>query len=123
MKKFLLLLAATIFLSGSTCAAEDLRFIDAAQDTGYYYDADSVKFHTESEILVRMAIIKANLNRMYAYEVVINHAEQTYRILGTQILSYDTRAVLEIDNSPRPTRKYAPYSEMGQMVQMILYSR
>ena len=42
MKKFLLTLAAMILIGGSTCAAEDLKFIDAMGDTGYYYDADSV---------------------------------------------------------------------------------
>ena len=123
MKKFLMILTAIFFLNGSTCAAENLIFIDAMEDTGYYYDADSVQIRGNGVILVRMAIVKADLNQMYAYDVAINHAEQTYKILGTKILSYDTRAVLEVDNSPRPTRRYSDRSEMGQMVQMILYSQ
>ena len=47
MKKFLLLLATILLLSGATCSAEDLRFIDAMDDTGYYYDADSVESESD----------------------------------------------------------------------------
>ena len=39
MRRWLMILTAMIFLSGSTCAAEDLKFIDASENTGYYYDA------------------------------------------------------------------------------------
>ena len=120
MKKFLLILAI-IFLSGSTCAAEDLKFIDAMEDTGYYYDADSVHSESDTVFNVKMAVIKANFNRMYTYDVKINHASRTYEILSSQILSYDTRAVLEVNNSRRPPQRYSDKSEMGQMVRLILY--
>ena len=122
MKKIFLILPLIIFLGGATCAAENLKFIDAMEETGYYYDADSVKFLGNDRFTVRMAVIKADSNRMLAYDVLINYAARTYRILNTQILSYDTRAILETDNSERPTRKYDDRSEMGQMVTMILYS-
>lgn len=121
MKKFFLILAAIFFFGGSNCAAENLKFIDAIEDSGYYYDADSVKNFGNDRFTVRMAIIKADTNQMFAYDVLINHVQRTYRILGTQTLSYDTRAVLEVDNSERPTRKFDDRSEMGQMVTMILY--
>ena len=120
MKKFFITLLATILLNWSTCAAEDLKFIDAQDDTGYYYDADSVRFLSDSMFIVKMAIIKADLNRMYTYDVRIVHTEQTYEILVSKILSYDTRAVLETDSSKRPVRKYSNRSEFGQMVHLIL---
>lgn len=121
MKKFFLILLTTIFLSSATCAAEDLKFIDAMDDTGYYYDADSVKNEYGNVFFVRMAVIKASLNRMYTYDVLITPDDHIYEILSTKTLSYDTRAVLEVKNTRRPPQKYSDQSEMGQMVQLILY--
>ena len=121
MRKFLLILAAMIFLGGSTCAAENLKFIDAMDDTGYYYDADSVESESDSVFKVQMAVIKAGFNRMYTYDVRITHTSRVYEILSSKILSYDTRAVLETNNSRRPPQRYSERSEMGQMVRLILY--
>lgn len=121
MKKIFLIMAATLILGGSTCAAEDLKFIDAMGDTGYYYDADSVKIISSSVISVKMAVIKANFNRMYTYDVRITHTDRVYEILSSKILSYDTRAELETNNTRRPPQRYADKSEMGQMVRLILY--
>ena len=108
-------------LSGATCSAENLKFIDAMDDTGWYYDADSVKSENENIFTVQMAVIKASLNRMYTYDVRITPASRTYEILSSKILSYDTRAILEVNNSRRPPKRYSDKSEMGQMVRLILY--
>ena len=121
MKKFLLACAAMILLSVSTCSAENLKFIDAMDDTGYYYDADSISSFDNGVFTVKMAVIKASLNRMYAYDVRITPAKRTYEVLLSQILSYDTRAVIETNNKRRLPQKYSDKSEMGQMVQLILY--
>ena len=121
MKKFLLVITTIILMSGATCAAEDLKFIDAMGDTGYYYDADSVKMESPSVLTVRMAVIKANFNRMYTYNVRITHTSRIYEILSSKILSYDTRAELESNNKRRPPQRYSDKSEMGQMVRLILY--
>lgn len=120
MKKFLLILLTIIFLGSASCSAENFKFIDAMEDTGYYYDADSVQFESPTVLFVKMAVIKADLNRMHVYDVRIFHADRNYRILATKTLSYDTRAVLSTDNSTRPIRKYSDRSEMGQMVNLIL---
>ena len=115
-------LTAVLILICSTCAAEDLRFIDAMDDTGYYYDADSVVRDEKAPVInVKMAVIKAGLNQMYIYDVRINYADKTYEILSTKKLSYDTRAEIESNNSPRPPQHYSDKSEMGQMVRLILY--
>ena len=120
MKKFLTC-AAMILLMCSTCSAEDLKFIDAMDDTGYYYDADSVNYFDNNVFTVKMAVIKASLNRMYAYDVRIIPSDNTYEVLSSQILSYDTRAVIETNNKARHPQQYSDKSEMGQMVQLILY--
>ena len=122
MKKFFIICAAIFILSGSICAAEDLRFIDALDDTGYYYDADSVVHNEKSSVIsVKMAVIKAGLNQMYSYDVRIYYADRSYEILSTKKLSYDTRAEIESNNTRRPLQRYSDKSEMGQMVRMILY--
>ncbi|MBR0260220.1 MAG: hypothetical protein IJQ85_00280 [Selenomonadaceae bacterium] len=121
MKKFLIICAAIFILSGANCSAENLKFIDAMDDTGWYYDADSVQYENENIFTVQMAVIKASLNRMYTYDVRITPAGRTYEILSSQILSYDTRAILEVNNSRRPPQRYSDKSEMGQMVRLILY--
>ena len=121
MKKFLALFATIFILSGSTCAAENLKFIDAMEDTGYYYDVDSVSSESADVFRVQMAVIKAKFNRMYTYDVRITPASRTYEILSSKILSYDTRAILEVNNSRRPPQRYSDKSEMGQMVRLILY--
>ena len=121
MKKFLTICAAMILLNGNICSAENLQFIDAMEDTGYYYDADSVSSDSEEVFTVQMAVIKASLNRMYTYNVLITPEKRIYEILSSRILSYDTRAVLEVNNNRRPPQKYSDKSEMGQMVRLILY--
>lgn len=121
MKKFLLILSTIIFMSCSICAAENLKFIDAMDDTGYYYDADSVETLSDEIFRVQMAVIKASLNQMYTYDVLITHSDKTYEILSSRVLSYDTRAVLDTNNERRPPQHYSDRSEMGQMVRLILY--
>lgn len=121
MKKFLLILSAIFILNGANCSAEDLKFIDALDDTGYYYDADTVKTESDNVLSVKMAVIKASLNRMYTYDLLINHASRTYEILASKILSYDTRAVISENNSRRLPKNYSDRSEMGQMVRLILH--
>ena len=122
MHKIFLTAALIFTLSWSTCAAEDLRFIDAMDDTGYYYDADSVRRDEKSAVIaVKMAVIKAGLNQMYTYDILIHYADRSYEILSTKKLSYDTRAEIESNNTRRPLQRYSDKSEMGQMVRMILY--
>lgn len=120
MKKFFLILSAIFILNAANCSAEDLKFIDALDDTGYYYDADTVKTEGENILSVKMAVIKASLNRMYTYDLKINRANRKYEILSSKILSYDTRAVLDTNNSRRLPQNYSERSEMGQMVRLIL---
>lgn len=122
MHKFFLTAALIFALSWSSCSAEDLRFIDAMDDTGYYYDADSVRHDEKSAVIyVKMAVIKAGLNQMYTYDIRIHYNDHSYEILSTKKLSYDTRAEIESNNTRRPLQRYSDKSEMAQMVRLILY--
>lgn len=122
MQKFFLTAALIFALSWSSCSAEDLRFIDAMDDTGYYYDADSVRHDEKSAVIyVKMAVIKAGLNQMYTYDIRIHYNDHSYEILSTKKLSYDTRAEIESNNTRRPLQRYSDKSEMAQMVRLILY--
>ena len=90
-------------------------------DTGYYYDADSIRNESYSVFYVNMAVIKANLNQMYVYDVRINHVKKTYEILSSKTFSYDTRSEMKSNASRRKAQTYSDKSEFGQMVRLILY--
>ena len=105
----------------SVCFAENFQFVDAEDTTGYYVDIDSVKIESPEFVAAKIAVVKANLNKMYTYNVRINHKEQTYQIVSSQILEYDTRTILESNNRSRPFRPYAAKSEMAELINFILY--
>ena len=112
MKKILFMLSFMFFLSGN-CSAENLIFVDARDATGYYYDAETLKIESPIVLSVRLAVIKADRNDMYVYDVTINHESKTYIINSSKIMSYD--------NQPRAPRAYSRNSEMNATVNYILY--
>ncbi len=120
MKKILFMLSFMFFLSGN-CSAENLIFVDARDATGYYYDAETLKIESPIVLSVRLAVIKADRNDMYVYDVTINHESKTYIINSSKIMSYDTRTVRESNNQPRAPRAYSRNSEMNATVNYILY--
>ena len=99
MKKFFLILSAILILNVANRSAEDLKFIDALDDTGYYYDADTVKIEGENILSVKMAVIKASLNRMYTYDLKINRANRKYEILSSCTHSYNFWAIARSQHS------------------------
>ena len=105
----------------SVCFAENFQFVDAEDITGYYVDIDTVEIESPESVAAKIAVVKANLNRMYIYNVRINHKEQKYQIVSSQILEYDTRTILESNNRSRPFRPYAAKSEMSELIKFILY--
>ena len=107
--------------SWSACFAENFQFVDAENTTGYYVDIDNVEIESSEFVKAKIAVVKANLNKMYVYNVRINHKEQTYQIVSSQILEYDTRSILETNNRSRPFRPYAAKSEMSELINFILY--
>ena len=107
--------------SWSACSAENFQFVDAEDTTGYYVDIDNVEIESPEFVKAKIAVVKANLNKMYVYNVRINHKEQTYQIISSQILEYDTRSILETNNRSRPFRPYAAKSEMSELINFILH--
>lgn len=105
----------------STCSAEDYQFVDAEGSTGYYVDVDSVKTESRSIIFARVAVVKADANRMFVYDVRFNHAEREYQIVSSQTIEYDTKNVLESKSEPRDFRAYSPKSEMSELIRFIMY--
>ncbi|MBR1728565.1 MAG: hypothetical protein IJ728_03470 [Selenomonadaceae bacterium] len=108
-------------MSFAICSAENFKFVDAEDDTGYYVDIDNIKIESQKFITTTIAVVKANLNRMYIYNVKINYKEQQYQITSSKILEYDSRKELESNDRQRPFRPYAPKSEMAELVKFILY--
>ena len=102
------------------CFAEDFKFVDAEDNTGYYVDMDTIKIENQESITATIAVVKANLNKMYLYDVMINHKNQSYQIISSKILEYDTRNVLESNNRRRPFRPYSSKSEMSELINFIL---
>ena len=123
IKIFSALVACMIFgaLNLNSCAAEDFQFVDAEGNTGYYVDMDSVKNESRSTVFARVAVVKADTNRMFVYDVRFNHVEHTYRLLASKTIEYDSKNVLESQNDPRAPRAYAPQSEMSELIDFILY--
>ena len=120
----IVIIILTILFSTNTlpvCFAENFQFVDAEDTTGYYVDIDSVNIESPEFVAAKIAVVKSNLNRMYVYNVRINHKEQTYQIVSSQILEYDTRSILESNNRSRPFRPYAAKSEMSELINFILY--
>ena len=120
-KKFFCLLALTavIFFDFGKCAAEDLKFIDATGDTGYYIDMDSVKFQKNS-FSVDFIVIRADKNEMTIADLTINHTEKNYFVKSTRTLSYDERTEIHSDKTRHTKKSYSDKSLMNAIVQIIL---
>ena len=81
---------------------------------------DTVNIVSRDFINVDIAVVKAQSNRMYIYNVKINHKDRIYQINSSRILEYDTRNILESNNQQRPFRPYSAKSEMSELVHFIL---
>ena len=90
------LLAVLVFLTSfSLCeAAEDMRFVDAEDDTGYYVDAASIVRVSDTERDAVVAVVKADENRRYLYRTRLNRQAGTYQFVSTRVEVYDTNEVL-----------------------------
>ena len=119
-KIFEMVLATMIFLNFAACSAEDLKFIDASGDTGYYIDMDSVKISGSSTFSVDFIVIRADKNEMTIADLTINHVEKNYFVKSTRTLSYDERTEIHSDSSRHTKKSYSDKSLMYAIVQTIL---
>ena len=120
VKKFVAFFTAIIFLNFSTCAAEDLKFIDSNGDDGYFIDMDTIKFESATVFNVDLIIIRLNLNQMEVIDLQINHGAKNYLIRSTRTLSYDERTLISSDNSRRTPKSYSDKSWMGDIVSIVI---
>ena len=116
-----LLLAALVLLTSFACAeaAEDMQFVDADDDTGYYVDVLSIARVSEAERDAVVAVVKAAENRRYLYRMRFDRAKHTYRIFSTTVEVYDTKEVLRTVPGIDTPQPYTPGSPMRSIVDFI----
>lgn len=120
MIKKIFCVLAIIFLNVAPCSAENLKFIDATGDTGYYIDMDSVKIESASTFSVDFIVIRADKNEMTIADVQMNHAEKFYIVKSARTLSYDERTEISADKTRRAKKFYSEKSVMQSIVQIVL---
>lgn len=115
------LLAVLIFLTSfSLCeAAEDMRFVDAEDDTGYYVDAASIVRVSDTERDAVVAVVKADENRRYLYRTRLNRQAGTYQFVSTRVEVYDTKEVLRTSQGMDVPQKYTPASPLRSIADFI----
>lgn len=118
---FIVILTVAIFFSAENCFAEDLRFIDAKDDIGYYVDASTIRVESDSVFFADLVIIRASINQMEVINLRINHWQRTYAIQSVRTLSYDGRTELKVDNNPRRAASYNDRSLIGDVVHFVVY--
>lgn len=111
---------AVIFCNLKTSSAEDLKFIDASGDTGYYVDMDSVQIESSEVLLADFIVIRADKNEMAIANLKINHRQKTYIVQSTRTLSYDERTELKTESGNKIVHHYSAKSLMNETVQIIL---
>ena len=115
------LLAVLVFLTSfSLCeAAEDMRFVDAEDDTGYYVDAASIVRISDTERDAVVAVVKADENRRYLYRTRLNRQAGTYQFVSTRVEVYDTKEVLRTSQGMDVPQKYTPASPLRSIADFI----
>jgi uncharacterized repeat protein (TIGR04076 family) len=114
---FLLLLLAM-----QTCFAEvgeDMRFVDARGNTGYYVNPSTISVDSDHEYTAQIAVVKAGRNREFLYYTHFDYAARTYQILNAAVCEYDTGKVLEKDDAATDPRGYSSFSAMQSIVDYI----
>ena len=115
------LLAVLVFLTSfSLCeATEDMRFVDAEDDTGYYVDAASIVRVSDTERDAVVAVVKADENRRYLYRTRLNRQAGTYQFVSTRVEVYDTKEVLRTSQGMDVPQKYTPASPLRSIADFI----
>lgn len=121
--KTLVLVLGLMFLPGSVCLAEDMRFVDANGTTGYYVDADTVEVgpggaHPNIS-RATVAVVKARANRRYLYSMQFDRGLMTYQIFYTTVQAYDTKQVLEARGGQDKPQAYGASSPLSEVVAFI----
>ena len=115
------LLAVTLCIAGvGHCAtAEDMRFVDAEDDTGYYVDAASIVRVSDAERDAVIAVVKATENRRYVYRTRLYPQTGTYQFISARVEVYDTKEVLRTTQGMDAPQKYTPASPLRSIADFI----
>ena len=114
------LLAVTLFITGiGHCAAEDMRFVDAEDDTGYYVDAASIVRVSDTERDAVIAVVKAAENRRYVYRTRLYPQTGTYQFVSAQVEVYDTKEVLRTTHGMDTPQRYPPASPLRSIADFV----
>ena len=97
----------------------ELQFVDAVDSTGYYVDMNSITIANPLEASARVAIIRADENRMFLYTTKFNRKLESYQILHSVILEYDSKRTLSVNEKPMAPIKYQAKSPMANIVEFI----
>ena len=123
MQRFMsgaVLFAALVFVTSfSVCEAEDMRFVDAEDDTGYYVDAATVVRVSDTERDAVVAVVKADENRRYLYRTRLNPQAGTYQFVSARVEVYDTREVLRTTQGMPAPQRYTPASPLRSIADFI----
>ena len=112
------LLGTVFLLMSPVCRAEDMQFVEADGNTGYYVDVDSLVFEGNTLVNARVAVKKAAVNRMFLYTMQFDAGMKTYRTIDAKVIQYDTKKVLE---NRTGTEAVHPYSDMSPMHSIVEY--
>ena len=123
--RVMLIFISITVMTSYKCSAENLKFVDSVDDTGYYVDMDTVKIEAQNIIRAKIAIIKLNSKNynkkhILLYNLRINYKEQNYQVMSSTILAYETPEILEKDDNKKSVRSYAEDSPMFNVVKFIL---
>ena len=119
-RKIFFLLALLALSQCPLASAEDMRFVDAEGFTGYYVDASTIYIGEDENISEAVvAVVKADRNRRYLYQVRFDRNKETYEIFRSEVQAYDTREVLEKSSLGRVPRHYGLSSPMNSIVNFI----
>ena len=100
-------------------AAEDMRFVDAEDDTGYYVDAASIVRVSDTERDAVIAVVKATENRRYVYRTRLYPQAGTYQFVSARVEVYDTKEVLRTTQGMDAPQKYTPASPLRSIADFI----
>ena len=106
-------------LNASAFAEEKLQFVDARDYTGYYVDTNSFSFESPQIVNARVAVVKANTNRIFYYAIRFDLGQNTYQILASEVKTYDTRETQETNKGVQPLHPYGSTSPMHNIVAYI----
>lgn len=119
VRRLFLVLGLMLMLTSVCSAEENMCFVDARNDTGYYVDTDTISADSDHEYTANIAVIKADTNRMYVYQTHFDFNAMTYQILNAEVMAYDTKTVLGTSGTSLSVRHYGIASPMKSIVDYI----